>query len=141
MPLTRARFKKLADLRLREARELLKKGYPNGANYLAGYAVECALKACIAKKTRKYEFPPEPAEIRLMYSHSFKDLLKAADLDTVLAADRRADRDLDIYWNRLDSWGVALRYETSLSRADAQDLLNALDEPTHGVMQWLRAHW
>ena len=35
--------------RLAEAKALLAAGFPAGAYYLAGYAVECALKACIAK--------------------------------------------------------------------------------------------
>jgi HEPN domain-containing protein len=38
---------KLASLRLREAKALLAAGFPEGAYYLAGYAVECALKACL----------------------------------------------------------------------------------------------
>src|SRR5919106_3680906 len=32
-------------------------GEPSGAYYLAGYAVECGLKACIAKQVRRHEFP------------------------------------------------------------------------------------
>jgi HEPN domain-containing protein len=32
---------------------LLEAGLYAGAYYLAGYAVECALKACIAKKTAR----------------------------------------------------------------------------------------
>jgi HEPN domain-containing protein len=47
----------LSRVRLSEARALFKAGLPDGAYYLAGYAVECALKACIAKETQRYEFP------------------------------------------------------------------------------------
>src|SRR5690242_7885063 len=47
-------FKKLAEIRMAEARTLLKARHYDGAYYLAGYAVECALKACIAKRTKKY---------------------------------------------------------------------------------------
>jgi hypothetical protein len=43
----RAEFQKLADLRAREAGVLLAARCYDGAYYLAGYAVECALKACI----------------------------------------------------------------------------------------------
>jgi hypothetical protein len=48
----RAEFQKLADLRAREAGVLLAAKCYDGAYYLAGYAVECALKECIARKTR-----------------------------------------------------------------------------------------
>jgi hypothetical protein len=42
-------FRTLAELRAEEARVLLRSRRQLGAYYLAGYAVECALKACIAK--------------------------------------------------------------------------------------------
>jgi HEPN domain-containing protein len=47
----------LSNVRLKEAKALLGAGLWDGAYYLAGYAVECALKACIAKQTQRYEFP------------------------------------------------------------------------------------
>lgn len=45
----RGEFQQLSKVRLQEARALLKMGLSDGAYYLAGYAVEFALKACIAK--------------------------------------------------------------------------------------------
>jgi hypothetical protein len=42
---------------MKEARLLLKANCPEGAYYLAGYADECALKACIAKRTERFELP------------------------------------------------------------------------------------
>jgi HEPN domain-containing protein len=50
-------LQELSKVRLKEAKALLDLGMPDGAYYLAGYAVECALKACLAKGTVKYEFP------------------------------------------------------------------------------------
>lgn len=44
-------LQELSRVRLKEATALLKLGLFDGAYYLAGYAVECALKACIAKAT------------------------------------------------------------------------------------------
>src|SRR3712207_6924003 len=49
-------------LRLAEARALLDAGFPDGAYYLAGYGVECGLKACIARQTRQHDFPPRSEE-------------------------------------------------------------------------------
>jgi HEPN domain-containing protein len=49
--MTRKDLQKLAAIRLKEAKLLLAANAPDGAYYLAGYAVECALKACIAKAT------------------------------------------------------------------------------------------
>jgi hypothetical protein len=50
-------LQELSTVRPKEAAALLKAGLFDGAYYLAGYAVECALKACIAKGTQRYEFP------------------------------------------------------------------------------------
>jgi len=53
----RATFQKLAEARLAEATLLLASGLPSGAYYLAGYAIECALKAIIAAQFRASEIP------------------------------------------------------------------------------------
>ena len=53
MSISRSDFQWLAKTRIREAKALLDNGLFDGAYYLAGYAVECALKACIVKKIRK----------------------------------------------------------------------------------------
>jgi len=46
---TKAEFQEMAEQRLAEAKALLDQGKWNGAYYLAAYAVELALKACIIK--------------------------------------------------------------------------------------------
>src|SRR5450755_5096604 len=69
----------LSRVRLSEARALLKAGLPDGAYYLAGYAAECALKACIAKETRRYEFP-EKKRVSASHTHDLADLVKVAEL-------------------------------------------------------------
>ena len=51
MLVDRKDLQELSKVRLKEATALLKLGLFDGAYYLAGYAVECALKACIAKGT------------------------------------------------------------------------------------------
>lgn len=50
MGLTRKDFQTLAEDRLADAQTLLKtQSNWSGAYYISGYAVECALKACICK--------------------------------------------------------------------------------------------
>lgn len=51
--MNRAELRNLAKLRLAEAQTLLAAARWSGAYYLSGYSVECALKACIAKNTRR----------------------------------------------------------------------------------------
>jgi hypothetical protein len=55
--MNRTDFQKLTELRLNEANTLLGGKCYEGAYYLTGYAVECALKACIAKQTQQHDFP------------------------------------------------------------------------------------
>ena len=55
--LNRSILKQLAKARLREAEALLASGHNSGAYYLAGYVIECGLKAVISKDTKRYDFP------------------------------------------------------------------------------------
>lgn len=55
--MNRSDFQTLAETRLQEAKSLLDNGHYSGAYYLCGYAIEYALKACIAKQTKAEDFP------------------------------------------------------------------------------------
>ena len=50
MLVDRKDLQELSKVRLKEATALLKLGLFDGAYYLAGYAVECALKACVLSR-------------------------------------------------------------------------------------------
>jgi HEPN domain-containing protein len=65
----------LARTRLAEAKTLLGAGLPDGAYYLAGYAVECGLKACIARGTQRHEFPDKKS-VDASHTHNLRDLIK-----------------------------------------------------------------
>jgi HEPN domain-containing protein len=70
----------LSKVRLKEAWALLDLGLYDGAYYLGGYAVECALKACIAKDTRRHQFP-DKTKVDRSYSHVLLQLIKVAGLE------------------------------------------------------------
>jgi HEPN domain-containing protein len=67
-------LQELSSLRLREAKLLFAANAPDGAYYLAGYAVECALKACIARSTERHDFP-DLKRVKDNYTHKAKDLI------------------------------------------------------------------
>src|SRR5262245_20384518 len=75
--MTRSDLKRLSRMRLRDAKMLLDGRQYDGAYYLCGYAVECGLKACIAKSARRFQFP-DLDFVKSCYSHSFKALVTAA---------------------------------------------------------------
>src|SRR5207249_1916826 len=96
--LTRKHFQLLAQLRADEAAVLVRNRKKMGAFYLGGLAIECALKACIAKKTRRYEFPRDRKYVDKVYSHDLSELLKLAGLNDQLDQDLKSNRNLATNW-------------------------------------------
>lgn len=135
-------FQALARTRLAEARALLEQGMPEGAYYLAGYAVECALKACIARMTRRHDFP-EKQRVDEAYSHDLKKLFKTARLDSIFAEAQKADPGLKQNWEIVKDWNEQSRYNLPKRRTEdeARDLVRAIAERTHGILSWLKSHW
>ena len=118
---------------------MLKAGLPDGAYYLAGYAVECGLKACIAKETQRYEFP-EKKRVDASYTHSLKELVRVADLKGGLRELADADPVFQQYWDVVELWSEQSRYGRS-SLESAQSLIEAVGDRNHGVMKWVKRYW
>lgn len=70
----RKELQDLSKIRLSEAKTLLQAHLFDSAFYLTGYAVECALKACIAKGTRRFEFP-DKKKVESSHSHNLLQLI------------------------------------------------------------------
>ncbi len=90
-------MQQLAELRIKEARILLDGASYPGAYYLAGYAVECALKAGIAKRTKEYDSPDKDF-VNKSWTHDLEKLLNLAELKDRLETDRKSNKDLDTFW-------------------------------------------
>jgi HEPN domain-containing protein len=137
----RALFQKLAQLRLDEAKVLLRGIQPSGAYYLAGYALECALKAIIAKQFRGDEIP-DRALVNRVYTHDISELVRLAGLESELDAARRADSELDRRWSIVKNWSEQARYFV-WTEAEALAIIDATDGNGKGggLFQWLSARW
>lgn len=131
-------FQRLARMRLRDARVLMRSGNSEAAYYLIGLAVECAVKACIAKNTRRYDFPPNQSAIKDIYTHDLAKLIRAAKLEAALDTDRESNIRFKNKWDVLKDWKMNSRYATS--GLNARDLCQAV-AGRNGVMQWLRQRW
>lgn len=129
----------MSELRLKESKALLDAGFPEGAYYLAGYAVECALKACIAKRTKAEEFPERDAH--KYYKHDLQELLAHALLKKDLDAAMQVDPLLKESWEILQSWSEESRYERGKTLQNAQDLITAVEDTKGGVPAWLQQRW
>jgi HEPN domain-containing protein len=132
---TRKELQELSKVRLAEANMLLDQGLPNGAFYLAGYAVECALKACIAKTTRRGDFP-DKKRVDLSHSHNLLQLLKVAGLEEEFHRKTGSDPDFRYNWSIAESWSEQSRYRTH-SMETARKLLEAIGHRRHGVILWI----
>ena len=75
--LTKSTLEALSKVRLDDAMALFQHGQYSGAYYLSGYAVELAIKACIAK-TFQANTIPDKDFVRLSYSHNLKELIGLA---------------------------------------------------------------
>ena len=140
MTMNRGDFQKMAKVRLEDAQTLFKQGRYSGAYYLSGYTVECGLKACIAKQTRRFDFPPERKIIDDIYTHNFDRLVRAAGLEATLTKDLKSDEQLDRNWALVKDWKEKSRYEEH-SEKKARDFLDAVTDGQHGVLQWLKQRW
>jgi len=138
IPITRREFQRLADLRAEEAGVLVRNRKQQGAYYLAGYAVECALKACIARATKRYEFPPKPEYVRKLYVHDLDKLLQLAGIDLQLENDMRTNTALANNWNVVKVWDDKTRYVASGLKG--RDMYQALIGPD-GVLTWIKQRW
>ena len=99
MAKNRRDFQRLARMRLADARSLMRYRKFEAAYYLTGLAVECAVKACIAKNTRRYDFPPDPTALRDIYTHSLTKLMGTAKLQPELEAEMRGNISFRNKWD------------------------------------------
>ena len=85
----------------------------DGAYYLAGYAVECAFKACIARVTHRSEFP-DKKKSDLSHSHNFFQLSKVAGLEKAFDDQASKDTVFRENWECVQTWSEQSRYSRQL---------------------------
>lgn len=130
----------LADGRLEEGGILLANSQWTGAYYLTGLAVECALKACLARAVREYDFP-DKGFVNGMYQHNLQNLIGLdVALSTALRSDMRTDSKLEANWETVKDWKDEKRYDI-VQEQEARGLYEATADARSGVMQWIRGKW
>jgi HEPN domain-containing protein len=136
--MNRTEFQQLSEVRIREANALLDAGFSDGAYYLAGYAVECALKACIAKRTREHDFPER--ESQGYYVHDLRKLLGFARLNIELDQALQGDPAMESNWTVVVNWSEASRYLAKTAQ-EAADLIHAIEDKAGGILPWITQRW
>ena len=137
----RLQLRQLAEDRILDAERLMTGGRWSGAYYLAGYAVECGLKACIMAhvegtgaifQDKKYS--------EKCWTHDLEVLLVLANLKPTLDADAVANAALSGNWSVAKDWNEASRYEQK-TQPEAQTLFDAITNVPDGVLTWIRIRW
>jgi hypothetical protein len=136
--MNRSELQRLSRLRLQEARSLFRGSMFSGAYYLAGYSVECALKACIAKYTQRFEFP-DKARVNKSYVHKPGELLDVANLSGRFQIARQAIPRLQASWSVVNNWSEQNGY-VIWSGADADAMIDAVGKRQDGVLPWIKLH-
>lgn len=123
-------------MRAEDSRLLLEARHFDGAYYLAGYAVECGLKACIAKGFKQDDIP-DPALVKQIYTHDLTKLLEHAGI----RQNVRPNSPLDVSWGIVRQWSEQARYELGTTELEANEMFNAVNDAANGVLPWLKLYW
>ena len=137
--MNRKQLQLLADERVRDAEALLASAQWSGAYYLAGYSVECALKACIAKLTNQDDFPNKDFA-RQCHTHNIEDLVRAAGMKSNRVSDAIANPALGANWLVVRDWTEQSRYE-QWTESQARQLFTAITDKATGVLPWIKGRW
>ncbi|MHB0969451.1 MAG: HEPN domain-containing protein [Thermoanaerobaculia bacterium] len=138
--MNRQELQRIADLRVADADTLLAASRYEGAYYLLGYAVECALKACIAKQIREFDFPDRKLVLD-SYVHDLSKLLNISGVKALHDEEMGTNRAFATNWSLVKEWKEESRYKTSVPEAVANDFYSAVTDPNSGVLPWLKKHW
>src|SRR5437764_1406773 len=95
--MNRADLQRLARIRLRDAKVLFENKRYEGAYYLLSYAVECAFKACIAKQTKRYDFPDRKF-VYDIYTHDLNKLLSVSGLEPEHRKESKRNPNFELNW-------------------------------------------
>jgi hypothetical protein len=102
--------------------------------------VECALKACAARKFREHEVP-EKSFVNDFYTHRFDELVRISGCADILIERKRKDPQFKKNWETLDEWSEALRYNPKVTEEEARRMLAAVSDPLYGVLPCLKSLW
>lgn len=135
----KAELEALAQEKLDDAAALVADSRWSSGYYLAGYAIELALKACIAKSFKAVTLPDKDL-VNATYSHNLRNLVGTAGLSADLRGREQADANFAAKWSVVDSWSPESRY-TGATQQQAKELLLAIGDENDGVLAWIKAFW
>ena len=139
--MNRVELQQLSDERIADARALLAAGQWSGAYYIAGYALECALKSCVLTYIDQTGIIFEDKKYaQNCWTHDIEDLVRHANL--TIERDKAAGSNIILghYWLIAKDWSETSRYRIS-TQLQAVQLFHSLTETSDGVLPWVKQYW
>lgn len=132
----------LADLRINEASKLQESSFPDGAFYLAGYAVELYLKAKICETIDIPNFydqhVPKSDLSKTFLIHNLDRLVLLSGLYTKFEAEKQMYPDLAKHWADVSAWSEKSRYNAPNTKSDKEAL--EFIESSKIIIEWIKTH-
>ena len=139
--MNRADLQQLSHERIEDTRALIAAKQWPGAYYVAGYALECALKSCILAYIDRTGIIFENKKYaQNCWTHNIEDLVRQADL--TIERDKASVTNITLgqHWLIAKDWSESSRYRMS-SQLQAEKLFHALTDTTDGVLLWVKNYW
>jgi hypothetical protein len=137
--MNKTELENLSAIRIKEAKILLTADCYQGAYYLAGYALECILKACIAKQVKEFDFPDKQLA-NASYTHKLADLVITAGLKQKLTEQEKQNEEFKLNWAVVIEWSEESRYKLAITKQEAHDLFASITENESGILPWLKKY-
>ncbi len=134
-----------AEERIKDASALIKEQRWSFAYYVAGYAVECALKSAVLQRmTLTGSVFKDKKFAEKCFTHKFEDLVDLAGLRNELharfAVSTAANDGFVANWGVACAWTESSRYEFK-AESEARALYNTITDATAGVLPWIKNYW
>jgi hypothetical protein len=134
-------LRQLAQDRILDAKALLAARRWGGAYHMAGYAVECALKACILGFVERTGIIFEDRKYaEQCWTHDLEELLKLARLTEALGIDIGKNAVLGRNWVVVQDWDEISRYRNT-PHHKAKKLYQAITDKENGILPWITSRW
>jgi hypothetical protein len=112
-----------------------------GAYYLAGYALECGLKACVLAYVERTGVIFEDKKFaQRCWTHDIEELVQAAGLKVDRDRASGANPTLGQNWLTARDWSESSRYRMH-TQLQAETLFSALTDNPDGVLPWVKNYW
>lgn len=82
--------------------------------------------------------------LRAFKIHNLSELVILAGLSTKYKQLNITNNILFSYWEYIKNdikWSEQLRYQSGFTQSEAEKMINAINDPQNGILQWIKNFW